>query len=251
MSTNPAPPTSSSPIRHCRSASSHHQLSGWLSATSATACWRRPAASASPPTPSLTTTACRTRSTTIAGQAPVEELPEETLVYLLGSRYCETDLLSNTAWQLFGGTTPGYPRVQAICDYVHNHIAFNYQNARSTRTACGGLQRTHRRLPRFRPSRHHLLPLHEYSRPLLHRLFERRRERRPRTPSAISPLGSKPGLAAAGTCSTRATTSPASAAFLWPAAAMLPMSPSPRHSAPTISNRSKSGSTKFPSASRP
>jgi transglutaminase-like putative cysteine protease len=70
-----------------------------------------------------------------AGQDNVQDLPEESLVFLLGSRYCETDLLSETAWQLFGGTAPGYPRVQAICDYVHNHIAFNYQNARATRTA--------------------------------------------------------------------------------------------------------------------
>jgi transglutaminase-like putative cysteine protease len=66
---------------------------------------------------------------------PVENLPHETLIFLLGSRYCETDLLSQTAWQLFGGTPAGYGRVRAICDYVHNHIAFNYQNARSTRTA--------------------------------------------------------------------------------------------------------------------
>jgi transglutaminase-like putative cysteine protease len=70
-----------------------------------------------------------------AGQDSVQDLPEETLVFLLGSRYCETDLLSQTAWQLFGGMAPGYPRVQAICDCVHNHIAFDYQNARSTRTA--------------------------------------------------------------------------------------------------------------------
>ena len=70
-----------------------------------------------------------------AGQDQVQNLPEETLVFLLGSRYCETDLLSETAWQLFGPTAPGYPRVQAICDYVHNHIAFNYQNARATRSA--------------------------------------------------------------------------------------------------------------------
>ncbi len=70
-----------------------------------------------------------------AGQEAVEDLPEDTLVFLLGSRYCETDLLSETAWQLFGGTMPGHPRVQAICDYVHNHLAFNYQNARPTRSA--------------------------------------------------------------------------------------------------------------------
>ena len=72
---------------------------------------------------------------TTAWQDSVENLPEDTLVYLMGSRYCETDLLSQTAWQLFSYTTPGYSRVQAICDYVHNHIYFNYQNARVTRTA--------------------------------------------------------------------------------------------------------------------
>jgi transglutaminase-like putative cysteine protease len=71
----------------------------------------------------------------MAGQDSVENLPEEILVFLLGSRYCETDRLSETAWQLFGHVTGGYARVQAICDYVHNHIAFNYQNARATRTA--------------------------------------------------------------------------------------------------------------------
>src|SRR5205823_2884679 len=68
-------------------------------------------------------------------QHSVEDLPEETLTFLLGSRYCETDLMSGTAWQLFSGISPGWPRVQAICDYVHNRIVFNYQNARATRTA--------------------------------------------------------------------------------------------------------------------
>ena len=70
-----------------------------------------------------------------ARQDSVQDLPEETLVFPLGSRYCETDLLSETALQLFGQTAPGYALVQAICDYVHNHIAFNYQNARATRSA--------------------------------------------------------------------------------------------------------------------
>ena len=69
------------------------------------------------------------------GEDTVQGLPDETLVFLLGSRYCETDLLSNAAWQLFSGTATGYPRVQAICDYVHNHIRFDYQNARATRGA--------------------------------------------------------------------------------------------------------------------
>ena len=70
-----------------------------------------------------------------APQHAVEDLPAETIVYLLGSRYCETDRLSDIAWQLFAQTTPGWARVQAICDYVHNHIAFGYQYARPTKTA--------------------------------------------------------------------------------------------------------------------
>ena len=70
-----------------------------------------------------------------AQQHAVKDLPEETLVFLLGSRYCETDLLSPVAWQLFGGAQRGWALVQAICDYVHNRITFDYQSARSTRTA--------------------------------------------------------------------------------------------------------------------
>ena len=70
-----------------------------------------------------------------AEQHPVEELPEETLVFLLGSRYCETDHLSQIAWDLFGNTPTGWGRVQAICDFVHQHITFGYQYARATKTA--------------------------------------------------------------------------------------------------------------------
>ncbi len=70
-----------------------------------------------------------------ARQHPVDELPPETLVYLLGSRYCETDLLSNTAWQLFGPIAPGWARLQAINEFVHRHIAFGYQYGRPTKTA--------------------------------------------------------------------------------------------------------------------
>jgi transglutaminase-like putative cysteine protease len=70
-----------------------------------------------------------------ARQIAVQDLPEETLLFLLGSRYCETDRLSETAWSLFGNGPTGWARVQAICDYVHNHIAFGYEHARMTRTA--------------------------------------------------------------------------------------------------------------------
>ncbi|MCY2965555.1 MAG: transglutaminase family protein [Planctomycetota bacterium] len=70
-----------------------------------------------------------------AQQHPVQSLPEETLVFLLGSRYCETDLLSETAWSLFGNAPTGWGRVQAICDFVHRHITFGYEHARATKTA--------------------------------------------------------------------------------------------------------------------
>jgi transglutaminase-like putative cysteine protease len=70
-----------------------------------------------------------------AQQHAVKDLPEETLVFLLGSRYCETDLLSPVAWQLFSKAPRGWALVQSICDYVNNHITFDYQRARPTRTA--------------------------------------------------------------------------------------------------------------------
>lgn len=70
-----------------------------------------------------------------APQQGIEELPAETIVFLLGSRYCETDRLSEIAWGLFGNGPFGWGRVQAICDFVHNHIRFGYEHARATRTA--------------------------------------------------------------------------------------------------------------------
>jgi transglutaminase-like putative cysteine protease len=70
-----------------------------------------------------------------AAEIPVPDLPDDTLVYLMGSRYCETDRLSQTAWDLFGPVAPGWNRVQAICDFVNRHIEFGYHQARATRTA--------------------------------------------------------------------------------------------------------------------
>ncbi|TWG53164.1 transglutaminase family protein [Aminobacter sp. J44] len=70
-----------------------------------------------------------------ARELPVPELPDDCLVYLMGSRYCETDRLNQTAWDMFGAMKPGWGRVQAICDFVHDHIRFDYMQARSTRTA--------------------------------------------------------------------------------------------------------------------
>lgn len=72
---------------------------------------------------------------TLAMETPVQDLPNETLGFLLGSRYCETDHMSSLAWQLFGGIPSGWARVQAIVDYVHNRLSFGYGYARATRTA--------------------------------------------------------------------------------------------------------------------
>lgn len=73
-----------------------------------------------------------------ASQHHIGDLPDDVLVFLLGSRYCETDRLSDFAWATFAHTRPGWQRVQAICDFVHGHIAFDYQQACSLRTAYGG-----------------------------------------------------------------------------------------------------------------
>lgn len=70
-----------------------------------------------------------------AVQHQVQDLPADTLGFLLGSRYCDTDILSDEAWRRFGQTPLGWPRVQAVCDFVHNHVAFGYEHSRPTRTA--------------------------------------------------------------------------------------------------------------------
>ena len=70
-----------------------------------------------------------------AKQAPVNELPDGVLGYLLGSRYCDTDALADEASVLFGRVEPGWPRVRAILDYTHNRIRFESGHARAGRTA--------------------------------------------------------------------------------------------------------------------
>jgi transglutaminase-like putative cysteine protease len=72
---------------------------------------------------------------TLARETPVDQLPADTLCYLLGSRYCETDHLGSLAWNLFGHLPSGWAKVQAIVDYVHQRLSFGYGYARSTRTA--------------------------------------------------------------------------------------------------------------------
>jgi len=78
-----------------------------------------------------------------AVQHPVEDVPDEVFPFLLGSRYCETQLLSPLAWSLFGQTEPGWARVQAIVDYVHDRTTFGYPHARPTRTAAEAHEEQH------------------------------------------------------------------------------------------------------------
>ncbi len=70
-----------------------------------------------------------------AAQVRVERLPHETLRFLLASRYCEVDKLSDLAWTVFGNVAPGWPMVQAICDWVHGHVTFDYNSARPNKSA--------------------------------------------------------------------------------------------------------------------
>ncbi len=68
-------------------------------------------------------------------QRPVDELPDEALLFLLSSRYCESDLLTDLAWSLFAEAPTGWGRVQAICDLVHRHVRFDYSRTSSTKSA--------------------------------------------------------------------------------------------------------------------
>ena len=70
-----------------------------------------------------------------AKEIPPQELPDDVLRFLLNSRYCEVDQLSAIAVEIFGNIAPGWNRVQAICDWVHSKVAFNYNFARPTKTA--------------------------------------------------------------------------------------------------------------------
>ncbi|PRX10245.1 UNVERIFIED_ORG: transglutaminase-like putative cysteine protease [Martelella mediterranea] len=71
-------------------------------------------------------------------QHQINDLPDDVLVYLLGSRYCDTDRLADFAWSYFADTPLGWPRVQAILDFTHQRIAFDYMKADPFRTAFGG-----------------------------------------------------------------------------------------------------------------
>ena len=70
-----------------------------------------------------------------ARQIPVQDLPHQVLPYLLNSRYCEVDRMTQVAAELFGATAPGWERVSAVCSWVHRHVTFGYEFANATKTA--------------------------------------------------------------------------------------------------------------------
>ncbi|HWW55173.1 MAG TPA: transglutaminase family protein [Acidimicrobiales bacterium] len=70
-----------------------------------------------------------------AVQTAIEDLPDEAFVYLLPSRFCWPDLLHEPAWDLFGSVQPGWPRVQALCDWVHEHIRYEAGASSAVTTA--------------------------------------------------------------------------------------------------------------------
>ena len=112
-----------------------------------------------------------------ARQFEIDALPDKALPFLLGSRYCDTEKLSDLAWSLFGGILGGWRRVKTICDYVHDHIEFGYHHARCDRTTSEGHAERIGVLQGLRAPCPDALPLHEHSSALLHRLS--RRYRRP------------------------------------------------------------------------
>ena len=162
-----------------------------------------------------------------ARQIPVAELPDDVIQFLLASRYCETDRLGDAAWELFGKTPPGWARVQAICDYVHDHIDVRLPARPADQDRLGRLSTSARGVCRdFAhlaitfcrcmniPARYCTGYLGDIGVPPDHARW-------------ISAPGSRSIWAAAGTPSTPATTRPGSAASSWPGAATPPTSPSP------------------------
>jgi transglutaminase-like putative cysteine protease len=110
-----------------------------------------------------------------AAQHLIEDLPSDALVYLLGSRYCETDRLSDIAWKLFERTPLGWQRVQAICDFAHHHIAFGYEHARATKTAWEAHSEGKGVCRDYAHLANRILPLHEHPGALLHGISQRHR----------------------------------------------------------------------------
>lgn len=157
-----------------------------------------------------------------ARECPVEDLPEEVLTYLLNSRYCEVDRLSTVASELFANAAPGWARVQAIGDWVHQKVRFDYNAARPTNFA---LDVFTDRTGVCRDFQHRAVTFCRAMPPATSAILAFRRP-----PRWTSAPGSRSSSTIAGGPSTRATTRRVSAACSWLWAAMLPTSRSPHRS---------------------
>jgi hypothetical protein len=155
-----------------------------------------------------------------ARQHDPTELPFSTLQFLLPSRYCEVDSeLLAFAWNRFGGVAPGTPRVQAICDFVHSHLNFNYSDGAPDADGARRVPRARRRVPRLHPPRDHAVPLHEHPGALHHRLPRRHRRAAGARRRWTSAPGSRSFLGDRWYTFDARTTAGASAASSWRAAA--------------------------------
>ncbi len=143
-----------------------------------------------------------------AAQIPVENLPEDALVFLLASRFCDSDRLLDLAWKLFGQKATGWARVQEICDFVHRHIEFGYHNARVTRSASEAYEDRVGVCRDYAASGDRLLAAPSIFRRATAPATSATSARPSRFHRAISQLGSRFFSAANGTCSIRETTTP-------------------------------------------
>jgi transglutaminase-like putative cysteine protease len=79
----------------------------------------------------------------VVGESNASEMPPEVLTYLNPSRYCESDLLARFSFEEFGQMPRGFSRVQAICDWVSEHLDYTADSTNSSTTAADVLlQRT-------------------------------------------------------------------------------------------------------------
>jgi len=129
-------------------------------------------------------------------------------VFLLGSRYCETDRLADIAWRHFRIEPAWLAAVQAICDFVCDHLTFGYEHARATRTAFEAYEERIGVCRNFGPSRGGFLPLHEYSGPLREWIFGRYWRATGPGPDGTTTPGLKSFSMGAGLLSTRANNTP-------------------------------------------
>ena len=111
-----------------------------------------------------------------ARETPVDELADDLLRWVMPSRFCQPDELGSDAWHMFGSVTPGWARVQAICDFVNAHLAYVHGSSNPWTTAADAVPVGTGRVPRLRAPGDHVLPSAQHPRPLRVRLHPRHRQ---------------------------------------------------------------------------